>query len=76
MKSVWEEKAANELRTLLRAAGMSYAELAAALALDGVNAASLTKRLYRGAFTHAFFLECKEAARQHRAQASESADAP
>ena len=61
MKSVWEHQAADELRAMLRDAGMTYRELSDALGIDGVNAQSLLKRIYRGAFTHAFFLQCKEA---------------
>ena len=67
MKTPWERRAADELRALLRDAGMSYSELADALNRKGsaLTALTLTKRLYRGTFTHAFFLECKEMARVH-----------
>lgn len=64
VRTIWEERAAEELKALLRDAGMSYAQLAEALNTEGVSAGSLTKKLYRGAFTHAFFLECREVVRR------------
>lgn len=70
MRTFWEEQAANELKAMLKRAGMSYAALADALNDQGMDttAASLTKKLYRGAFTHSFFMQCAELARRHQAE--------
>lgn len=68
MKDAWERQAGLELRALMNRAGVSYAELADELESYGeqLTSASLTKKVYRGAFTLAFFLKCA-AAVQHLA---------
>ena len=79
MRTYWEEQAANELKALLKWAGMTYAQLAEALAAQGsdVTTMTLTKRLYRGAFTHSFFMQCADIARRHHeAEARRATGAP
>lgn len=60
MRDIWEEDASNELKARIKRAGLSYAELAQALSAAGepVTVPALTKKLHRGAFSHAFFLRC------------------
>jgi len=60
MRDPWEEEASNDLKALIKRAGVTYAELVAALSAEGVEmtAAGLTKKLHRGAFSHAFYLQC------------------
>jgi len=66
MRDPWEEEAANDLKALIKRAGATYAELVAALSAEGVEmtTAGLTKKLHRGAFTHAFYLRCAEILRR------------
>ncbi len=62
MRDPWEEKAANDLKAQIKHAGVTYAQLVALLSAEGVelSAPGLTKKLYRGAFSYAFYLRCGE----------------
>ena len=56
----WCWKARVLLRREMAAAGISYAELAEALALEGLSLTPkvLSNKINRGTFTMAFFMQC------------------
>jgi Domain of unknown function (DUF6471) len=60
MRDIWEEKAANELKAQIKRAGMTYAHLAQQLSKVGIpmEAATLNQKLWRGTFSHSFYLQC------------------
>jgi len=53
----WETKAANLLKAELKRKGVTYAQLAEAIADKEVN---IRNKLSRGKFTAAFFIRCLE----------------
>jgi lambda repressor-like predicted transcriptional regulator len=59
----WEAGASNLLKAAIKRKGMTYADVVARLAEEGVavNETSLRNKLSRGTFSAAFLLQCLKA---------------
>lgn len=62
-KSDWEAGVSNLLKAAIKRKGLTYAEVVARLAEEGVevNEANLRNKLSRGTFSAAFLLQCLKA---------------
>ena len=58
----WDKEAANDLKAEITRRGLTYSQVVTQLAAVGVQmtAHSFTKKVNRGGFSHAFFLQCIE----------------
>lgn len=59
----WDKEAANSLKAEITRRGLTYSQVVTRLSAAGVEmtAHSFTKKVNRGGFSHAFFLQCIEA---------------
>jgi propanediol dehydratase large subunit len=66
-RNLWEERAANLLKSELKRRGVTYAQLVEKLAALGVteDERNVRNKLSRGKFTAAWMLECLEAIGAH-----------
>ena len=62
-KNLWEEKAANLLKSQLKLKGVTYSQLVEKLQAIGVDEkeANIRNKLSRGKFSAAFMLQCLSA---------------
>lgn len=56
----WDKEASNDLKAEITRRGLTYAQVVGRLAGAGVTmtAHAFTKKVNRGGFSHAFFLQC------------------
>jgi hypothetical protein len=58
----WDKKASNDLKAEIARHGLTYSQVVNRLAESGIQMSShaFTKKINRGGFSHAFFLQCIE----------------
>ncbi|WP_091472188.1 DUF6471 domain-containing protein [Methylophilus rhizosphaerae] len=58
----WDKEAANDLKAEITRHGLTYSQVVKLLAEVGVQMTphAFTKKVNRGGFSHAFFLQCLE----------------
>lgn len=60
LKVNWDKEASNELKSEITRRGLTYAQVVTRLADAGITMTphAFTKKVNRGGFSHAFFLQC------------------